>query len=667
MVNSSRKLIQFLKFLCYGTIFVFFTLIIFQRANVNTDPSTNRNGPLTYDFTAHISHLSNKNHSNSLEWWNLDLDEIANGLANGDLSVLTNGFLNLFENNSNTSEQILDKTSLAIESSKNTILQQSSSLAKTNDNKNKEIQIEQTLIDIEKFVKKIDSTLEWISDHADQPSFIRWDLLAVSEIHILYKLSKYLKRMIYNKNYNNKVRFVNEIYNGYKCTAMQATQQKAISKYISMDICSEVEWYKLLHVTTPDMRDFIDVGANKGYLGSLFVALWGGGGIGITPAKVFAASNRLKTWKGSRNPAGYCRDGYSAAVPMHCPPNYRNNYNGECLLINHNNHNQIKITSIDGSSYLMRINKLIQSELQKSSKIKFFENNNKNNDNNNNKNIINPHNVWNYVNYAVSNKKGTVRFTKQDENNNAGYEGGSIKSSDGSRRLGASNTLDNTEEVSMTSIDEFMKDELMSSLDLLKIDTEGNDNKVLLGAEYAIKKLLKVFTFEGGKGVSFTEEMINNFDELGYNCYSTSRAGLFKWNNHCMPTAFMGSFSQKDKGNIFCVHRTRAPLAAMSFDILSFPKLIEEYLVDLYSNQTNKVVPINAKNKLAMFTVGVESTNPVEFTPRISVREKMHGYEGGSGGDELFGLSLESSQLLLNGDGEGSNVLPIDEKNNIDI
>lgn len=142
-----------------------------------------------------------------------------------------------------------------------------------NNNKNNNIdnKVEKTLNDVEKFVKKIDSTLEWISEHADQPSFIRWDLLAVSEIHILYKLSKYLKRMINNKNYNNKVRFVNEIYNGYKCTAMQATQQKAISKYISMDICSEVEWYKLLQITTPDMRDFIDVGANKGYLGEIYV------------------------------------------------------------------------------------------------------------------------------------------------------------------------------------------------------------------------------------------------------------------------------------------------------------------------------------------------------------------------------------------------------------
>lgn len=96
MAHSSRKLIQFLKFLCYGIIFVFFTLLIFQRVNTNSVPKSNGNGPMTYDFTSHISHLSNNSHANALEWLNLDLDEIASGLANGDLSVLTNGKIVIF-------------------------------------------------------------------------------------------------------------------------------------------------------------------------------------------------------------------------------------------------------------------------------------------------------------------------------------------------------------------------------------------------------------------------------------------------------------------------------------------------------------------------------------------------------------------------------------------
>jgi hypothetical protein len=39
---------------------------------------------------------------------------------------------------------------------------------------------------------------------------------------------------------------------------------------------------------------------------------------------------------------------------------------------------------------------------------------------------------------------------------------------------------------------------------------------------------VKLFTFEGGKGVVLSKEMLQQFDELGFSCYSTSRAGLFK-------------------------------------------------------------------------------------------------------------------------------------------
>ena len=42
--------------------------------------------------------------------------------------------------------------------------------------------------------------------------------------------------------------------------------------------------------------------------------------------------------------------------------------------------------------------------------------------------------------------------------------------------------------------------------------------------------LTGMVTFEGGQGITFSKEMIVEFDSLGFNCYSTSRAGLFKWN-----------------------------------------------------------------------------------------------------------------------------------------
>lgn len=68
--------------------------------------------------------------------------------------------------------------------------------------------------------------------------------------------------------------------------------------------------------------------------------------------------------------------------------------------------------------------------------------------------------------------------------------------------------------------------------------------------------------------------MSNELDSLGFSCYSTSRAGLFKWNANCMVDEYFGTFRNKDKGNIFCVSRYRSPLMALAFDALSFPLLL---------------------------------------------------------------------------------------------
>lgn len=51
-----------------------------------------------------------------------------------------------------------------------------------------------------------------------------------------------------------------------------------------------------------------------------------------------------------------------------------------------------------------------------------------------------------------------------------------------------------------------------------------------------------------------------------------------------MVEEFFGSFDKKDKGNIFCVSRLRAPLMAMAFDALSFPLLSESVTFDDLNN-----------------------------------------------------------------------------------
>ena len=42
-----------------------------------------------------------------------------------------------------------------------------------------------------------------------------------------------------------------------------------------------------------------------------------------------------------------------------------------------------------------------------------------------------------------------------------------------------------------------------------------------------------------------------------------------------MHDKYMGGFQAKDKGNIFCANRKRAPFIALLFDALTFPMMLE--------------------------------------------------------------------------------------------
>jgi FkbM family methyltransferase len=415
-----------------------------------------------------------------------------------------------------------------------------------------ESEFETSISQISSLLVRSEGFLTWITDderikkHSKTPPYSRWDLISNADIHIAYKLAQYLRLHLSSDKGRKKLLHI--LNDGYQCNQLQAAQQEYISNFIKMDICSEVEWYKLAQLSWPEVKNVFDVGGNKGYLGSLFLTLWGGGGLSSSPADVFAHATRLGTWKGSRNPAGYCRDGHNFAIQSYCPDDrYRDEGTGKCMMIDLG----VRVFSFDGSSYLTSaINGIMTNQLFPDVTAGFESR----------------RQMWTYSNFAVSNSVGTARFTKQSKEKNAGFEGGGIRpdAPDGE-----------TEEVPMTTVDTLVKQLGISKLDLLKIDTEGNDNKVLEGAENVLKSQAGMFTFEGGLGITFSKEMVDMFDEWGYNCYSTSRAGLFKWNGNCMKEKYMGGFKAKDKGNVFCVNRKRAPMAALAFEILSFPTIIE--------------------------------------------------------------------------------------------
>ena len=470
------------------------------------------------------------------------------------------------------------------------------------------------LIDMaRRLLHRSEHTLNWITSSSSSSTttssedkvdtIIRWDLISNSEVHILNKLITYLKVIVNINDKSSYSHIVDLARRGHQCTPIQALQQAQISRFISMDICSEIEWYKVAQLAWPEATNFVDIGANKGYLGALFVSLWGGGDIGISPIEIYNIAKRLNVWSTSRNQGGYCQDGYNYGVSLTCPSTgtsysgdgdrggdgsvdseidldvIRDKQTGQCKVAN----SAIRVTSIDGSSYLAQtLNNIIRHEIPI---------------NNHNIKLVNGE-LWQYLNYAVSDEVGIAKFTKQDKDHNPGFEGGGMVNMYLPSVTMKSKRSSWIEEVNMTTVDHFLSTQRLqlkndtttdkvTMIDILKIDTEGDDNKVLLGARKALTKdLVGMFTFEGGKGVIFSKSMIKEYDNLGYSCYSTSRAGLFKWNSGCMLDKFMGSFRAKDKGNIFCVSRVKAPMVALAYDILSFPLLIESYNISSSSGKS---------------------------------------------------------------------------------
>ena len=499
-----------------------------------------------------------------------------------------------------------DNTSLAIESSST-----SQNGAEEEDEESKTLWKETFLLK-----KRIDDALNWAASSTEH---IDWSLIGKGEIHILYKLKRYLQHIV--EDYRTPEMMKLRLHEGMQCSEDHASHQEEVMKTVSMDICSEIEWYKVAQLALPSARTFMDIGANKGYLASLFISLWGGGGIGISPKKVFNYATELNLWVGSRNPAGFCKDGNNHGIALHCSSKRANN--GVCM----DKNMDIKVFSIDGSSTITeQMNRLIHKKIlhsvtepvsatQKSSvavrsemiptlynttfsnvprftkasladddtlPVKFKpstvdylmrENNEKRGRTlyNKNKEVdenmkSSDSNIWGYWNYAMSDSIGKATFTKQgkDEKVGPGFEGGKInaKASDGY----------NVEEVDMTTVDNILDVLGIESLDILKIDAEGHDNKVISGAMKVIEEKLSMFVFEGYGWLS--GQMISTFNDLGYSCYSSSKAGLFKLGANCLADYVISK--KKAKGNVFCASRIRAPMITLSFDGLSFPAMLDE-------------------------------------------------------------------------------------------
>jgi FkbM family methyltransferase len=112
-------------------------------------------------------------------------------------------------------------------------------------------------------------------------------------------------------------------------------------------------------------------------------------------------------------------------------------------------------------------------------------------------------------------------------------------------------------EVKLTSVDKFVRDEGIVNVDILKIDTEGNDSLVLLGSIHTISTLRPSYiTFEnhgiGHWKKASLEETIDLLNGLAYTCFWSTYDGHLIRITSCWDS----SYEYKEWSNVACYNRS---------------------------------------------------------------------------------------------------------------
>ena len=388
--------------------------------------------------------------------------------------------------------------------------------------------------DIEGLVARLDEFSAWAKnhpEHLDACNGCRGKLRRDAGInHLELRLSTYVRTWMDALLKRDDKELVRMYSNGHECTAMQAKAQAELYKSTRPHICAEIEVYKLLHLALPDLRTFVDVGANRGFIGATFVGMWGGFDHGITPNKFAEESIAMNLYPNNRNPHGYCRTGLNHAYPLYCPAAKRSGL-GEC-----HEKKDIRVFSVDGSSSLKsQVSKAIQK--------------------------FGAEKYWSYQNFAVSDEVGFTTFTRQNATHMAGLEGG---------YMGATG---DTETVPMTSIDALLQEEdFEGAVDVIKIDAESFDLIAILGARKTIEKGVKIVTYEHSRvsGRAKAQQAWKMLRDLKFSCYSAAFKWMYKMDDSCLDGTWLRDVMKLDWGNVYCVSQVHAPAAVAALDAVSF-------------------------------------------------------------------------------------------------
>lgn len=143
-----------------------------------------------------------------------------------------------------------------------------------------------------------------------------------------------------------------------------------------------------------------------------------------------------------------------------------------------------------------------------------------------------------------------------------------------------------TAPVSITTVDNYCEKHNISKVDILKIDAEGLDREVVMGASRTLsdrKVKMLVVEFEHYNEWADTLEMLDT--KFGFDCYSNGVRNLMIrltkcWNENLATKCsnpsgkcYYGDLGRNPRnmigGNVYCVHRTRAAALNHNFDEMS--------------------------------------------------------------------------------------------------
>ena len=169
--------------------------------------------------------------------------------------------------------------------------------------------------------------------------------------------------------------------------------------------------------------------------------------------------------------------------------------------------------------------------------------------------------VWSIHHLAASSESGTVQFTADCDTELCS--------------MGASDILDDTPtptvSVRATSVDDFIAQEQLQHVDILKIDTEGFDPAVIKGARKSLSAAkVSILYFEYHHinlwASTNLEDVVKELSAMSFACYLDGQPTLTRLDALCWDP----SYEFKHWSNVVCVNMVTVPHVQKAFERLSF-------------------------------------------------------------------------------------------------